>query len=59
MSCSNNATIEQVVDHIVHARNVASIDNVGLGADFDGIDYTTTGLEVRLRDFRTSCLRIR
>jgi membrane dipeptidase len=29
-------TWEQIVDHIVHAVQVAGIDHVGLGSDFDG-----------------------
>lgn len=39
------ATVAQVADHIEHIRDVAGIDHVGLGADFDGIPFTTEGLE--------------
>ena len=39
------ATIADVVRHIEHVRNVAGIDHVGIGADFDGIDSTPVGLE--------------
>lgn len=39
------ATIADVVDHIEHVRDVAGIDHVGLGADFDGISSTPIGLE--------------
>lgn len=39
------ATVAQVADHIEHIRDVAGIDHVGLGADFDGIPFTTQGLE--------------
>ena len=35
----------QVADHIDHIREVAGVDHVGLGADFDGIDVTPQGLE--------------
>jgi microsomal dipeptidase-like Zn-dependent dipeptidase/pimeloyl-ACP methyl ester carboxylesterase len=38
-------TIAQVADHIEHVRDVAGIDHVGLGSDFDGIDDTVAGLE--------------
>lgn len=38
-------TISQVADHVEHVRDVAGIDHVGIGADFDGIDFTVTGLE--------------
>jgi membrane dipeptidase len=34
-----------VVDHICHAVEVAGIDHVGLGSDYDGIQRTPRGLE--------------
>jgi len=34
-----------VVDHIEHAIEVAGIDHVGIGSDFDGINVTPSGLE--------------
>ncbi len=40
-----NATIADVADHIEHVRKVAGVDNVGIGSDFDGIEYGPTGLE--------------
>jgi membrane dipeptidase len=39
------ATLAQVADHIEHVRNVAGIDHVGIGSDFDGITVTPEGLE--------------
>jgi membrane dipeptidase len=36
---------EIVVDHICHAVDVAGIDHVGLGSDYDGIQRTPLGLE--------------
>lgn len=39
------ATIADVADHIEHVRDVAGIDHVGIGADYDGISSTPTGLE--------------
>ncbi len=39
------ATIATVADHIDHIRKVAGIDHVGIGGDFDGIDYGPDGLE--------------
>ena len=39
------ATIDDVIAHIEHVRDVAGIDHVGIGADFDGIDSTPVGLE--------------
>jgi membrane dipeptidase len=35
------ATLAQVADHIDHIRQVAGIDHVGLGSDFDGIPDTS------------------
>ena len=39
------ATIKDVADHIEHVRQVAGVDHVGIGSDFDGIDETPVGLE--------------
>ena len=38
-------SIETVVDHIAHAVEIAGIDHVGLGSDYDGIGRTPQGLE--------------
>ena len=38
------ATIAQVADHIEHAREVAGVDHIGLGGDFDGVDTLPEGL---------------
>lgn len=39
------ATLEQVADHVEHVREVAGIDHVGIGSDFDGITSVPLGLE--------------
>ena len=39
------ATLVQVADHIEHLRQVAGIDHLGLGSDFDGISEVVLGLE--------------
>jgi membrane dipeptidase len=39
------ATVADVADHIDHVRKVAGIDNIGIGSDFDGIDFGPQGLE--------------
>ena len=39
------ATLTQVADHIEHVRQVAGVEHVGLGGDFDGTDEVTVGLE--------------
>jgi membrane dipeptidase len=41
---SPQATIDQVVDHIVHAATVAGVDHVGIGSDFDGVPALPQGL---------------
>jgi membrane dipeptidase len=38
-------TVAQVADHVEHARKVAGVDHIGLGADFDGNDNWPVGLE--------------
>lgn len=38
------ATLAQVADHIEHVREVAGVEHVGLGGDFDGTDDVTEGL---------------
>lgn len=39
------ATITDVADHIDHIREIAGIDHVGIGSDFDGIGSVPVGLE--------------
>ena len=39
------ATLVQVADHIEHIRDVAGVDAVGIGSDFDGITEVPVGLE--------------
>ncbi|MGO9950050.1 MAG: dipeptidase [Steroidobacteraceae bacterium] len=38
-------TLAQVADHIEHMRQVAGVDHLGLGSDFDGIPDAPVGLE--------------
>jgi membrane dipeptidase len=38
-------TVDDVVDHIEHVADVAGIDHVGLGSDYDGVETTPVGLE--------------
>ncbi|MSR35621.1 MAG: membrane dipeptidase [Gemmatimonadetes bacterium] len=39
------ATLADVADHIDHMRDVAGVDHVGIGSDFDGFARQTRGLE--------------
>ena len=39
------ATLAQVADHVEHVRQVAGVEHVGLGGDFDGTPDVTVGLE--------------
>jgi len=38
-------TVADVADHVEHVREVAGVDHVGLGGDFDGVMSTPDGLE--------------
>jgi len=38
------APYTRIVDHIDHIRNVAGIDYVGLGSDFDGVPFLPAGM---------------
>jgi membrane dipeptidase len=38
-------SIDRVVDHVLHAAEIAGIDHVGIGSDYDGIGRTPAGLE--------------
>ncbi len=40
-----DATIDQVVAHLEHVREVAGIDHIGIGGDYDGTDTFPVGLE--------------
>jgi membrane dipeptidase len=39
------ATVSDAADHIDHIRQVAGIDHIGIGGDFDGIESVPAGLE--------------
>jgi membrane dipeptidase len=39
------ATLAQVADHVEHVRDVAGVDHVGIGSDFDGVDTLPEGLK--------------
>jgi membrane dipeptidase len=39
------ATLDDVVAHLEHAREVAGIEHLGLGGDYDGVPATPIGLE--------------
>jgi len=39
------ATVADVADHIDHIRQVAGVDHIGLGGDFDGMDTGPVGME--------------
>jgi membrane dipeptidase len=39
------AHVEDVVRHVEHVREVAGVDHVGLGGDYDGTDVMPVGLE--------------
>jgi len=39
------ATVSDMADHVDHIRQVAGIDHIGLGADYDGMDTGPVGME--------------
>jgi membrane dipeptidase len=62
------ATLAQVADHVDHVREVAGVEHVGIGGDFDGVDALPDGLgdvsaypalfaELRRRGWRDDELR--
>jgi membrane dipeptidase len=42
---SPQATLDDAADHVFHAAEVAGIDHVGIGSDFDGVPALPTGLQ--------------
>ena len=38
-------TVADVADHVDHVRDVAGVDHVGLGGDYDGVDLLPEGLD--------------
>ena len=38
-------TVSMVADHIDHIREVAGIDHIGIGSDYDGTTYVAAGLD--------------
>jgi membrane dipeptidase len=45
LTTEREARMSDVIRHIEHIRDVAGIDHVGIGADFDGITQVVIGLE--------------
>ena len=45
MARGPKATLKQAADHIERIRDLAGVDHVGLGSDFDGISDVPVGLE--------------
>jgi len=41
----DRGTPADVADHIEHIRDVAGVDHIGLGGDYDGVDVLPSGLE--------------
>lgn len=39
-----NATLDDAIDHIMHAVEVAGVEHVGIGSDFDGVPELPDGL---------------
>ncbi|WP_223881260.1 dipeptidase [Nesterenkonia ebinurensis] len=45
LTTNNEATVEDVVAHVEHARQVAGIEHIGLGGDYDGVPAGPSGME--------------
>uniref|UniRef100_H0WQU6 Dipeptidase n=2 Tax=Otolemur garnettii TaxID=30611 RepID=H0WQU6_OTOGA len=45
VSCTQEANLTQVADHLDHIRKVAGAEAVGFGGDFDGVSRLPKGLE--------------
>ncbi len=39
-----HATVGQLADHVEHIRDIAGVDHVGIGSDYDGVDYLPDGM---------------
>ncbi|GAA1348745.1 dipeptidase [Streptomyces beijiangensis] len=39
------ATVSTIADHLDHMREVAGVDHIGIGGDYDGTAFTPAGLE--------------
>ena len=39
MSVAPTCTVEDVADHVEHVRDVAGLDHVGIGSDYDGVMF--------------------
>ncbi|MFC4949647.1 dipeptidase [Pseudonocardia sp. GCM10023141] len=39
------ATLDDVIAHVEHVREVAGIDHIGIGGDYDGVDRLPVGLQ--------------
>lgn len=39
------ATLTDVADHLDHARDIAGVEHIGLGGDYDGVESLPIGLE--------------
>ncbi|XP_058135538.1 dipeptidase 1 isoform X2 [Dasypus novemcinctus] len=45
VSCKEEATLQQVADHLDYIKKVAGAEAVGFGGDFDGVSRLPVGLE--------------
>jgi len=39
------SSLNKLLDHFVHVAEIAGVEHLGLGSDFDGIDQTVDGLD--------------
>jgi microsomal dipeptidase-like Zn-dependent dipeptidase len=56
VSCGDAASVQNVVDHLNHIKNVIGADHIGIGSDYDGVNKY---LQIRLSSsFSKSLLKI-
>lgn len=60
LTAKGEASLSNVVQHITHIAEVAGVECIGLGSDFDGIDQTPDGLEnvSKYPDLATALLQV-
>jgi membrane dipeptidase len=37
VTCQDTATVDDVVKHFEHIKQIIGVDNIGIGADYDGV----------------------
>ena len=46
-----STTIQTIVDHIEHIKNLIGVEHVGIGGDYDGVDEVPIGWYAFMSDY--------